>query len=210
MQNLFIVGGISIAIVAIFVVFDYLKSKGVNVGTALKEVGEGVKTAEGYTEAAIGLTTGKLKNVLEFTDVIEKLAITGIGKAEDMYLAATITNDPGGNKRRESALNYIYTALEKENIVVDEKVKSIAEGIVRNTAFSDKNITDTNARINDLIQEKVSSLNTSNANLQKQITTLTADNTKLKTENAQLEQKLTTIQSTAGTNTVATDNTITP
>ena len=72
-NELFIVGGISIGVVAIFLLFTYLTHKGINVESILKKTETGVKEIETYTEAAAGLTTGKFKKVLEDTETIEKL-----------------------------------------------------------------------------------------------------------------------------------------
>lgn len=195
MNTLFIVGGISIAIVAIFLLFDYLKSKNINAGTIITDVDNGLKKAENYTEAAVGLTTGKLKKVLEGADAIEKLAITGCGYAEQMFISGQITDDPDGSKRKGTSLNYIYTALKNEGIDITDNVKTIATGIVENTVLTNKPIQDIKSQIEKLVQGNVDSIKKSNDSLQAQVTKLTTENTKLKSDNSKLEQRINTIKS---------------
>lgn len=186
-NTLFIVAGVSIAIVVIFLAFDYLKYKKIDVKGSLEKVQTFLKNAESYTEAATGLTSGKLKEALEFTSGIEKLALTGCGYAEQLLASAQITDDADGKKRKAAALEYIYTALQNQGIEITDNVKLIVSGIVENTVFSDKTIAEVNAQVDKLIQEKVTSLQSVNSSLQQQVS-------KLSIENSQLKEKVTIVQ----------------
>ena len=99
-NTLFIVAGVSIAIVVIFLVFDYLKYKKIDVKGALEKVENFLKNAESYTEAATGLTTGKLKEALEFTSGIEKLALRAVGMQNNYLHQLKLQTTQTGRKER--------------------------------------------------------------------------------------------------------------
>ena len=183
--------------------FYFLVYKKVDVKGDLEKVKTGLEEIEGYLSAGEKLTTGKTKVALDITDKIAKLAITGVNAAEDLFLATQITDDKDGSKRRETALNYIYAALKDEGITVDDNVKTIAEGIVRSTVFSDKTLETINSKVDKLIDEKVlelqkttSDLTSKNAEVNKIVENLKAEISKYTIEKVSLQSQISTLTNT--------------
>ncbi|MFL0251418.1 hypothetical protein ACJDT4_13425 [Clostridium neuense] len=185
-NTLFMVIGISGAMVVAIFVIAYLSHKGINILNILEEIKSAVTTAKTYTEAAETLTTGKTREILQSADAFEKLALQGVRYAEQMLLSQQIKDDPDGSKRKAAALDYIYAQLQLHGVKVDDNVKLIANGIVENTVLSDKTIDEINKKIDDLINTKV-------AALQSQVDSLTNTNNKLAAENQSVNEKLANI-----------------
>jgi hypothetical protein len=188
-NNLYMVLGITGGVILAIVVLAYLKHKGVNVGFALATIKGFFTKAEGYTEAAENLTSGKLKAILESSEVLEKLALQAVYYAEQLMLSLQINDDADGSKRKSAALIYIFTYLKKAGINVDDSVKLIVTGILEKTVLSDKNINSINEQLDKLISEKVTAI-------QNQLTAATSENQKLKSEVISLTAKLNTVQAT--------------
>ena len=206
MEKLLILLGICIGAVATLFLFRYLEKKGINTETIIKDTETSLKTAEGYTKAAVSLTTGKAKKGLSIIATIEGLAEKACGYAWQLYISQQIKDDADGSKRRKTALDWIYIALEKIGITVDNSVKTIATGIVENTVLSDKTIGQINKQLDKLIEDRVATLQKEKEEIQSKLNSTTNELTTVKTQLLTAQNKLATarnifspIQNTAET-----------
>ncbi len=192
MEKLLILLGVCIGAVATLFLFRYLEKKGINTETIIKDTETSLKTAEGYTKAAVGLTTGKAKKGLSIIATIEGLAEKACGYAWQLYISQQIKDDADGSKRRKTALDWIYIALEKIGITVDNSVKTIATGIVENTVLSDKTIGQINKQLDKLIEDRVATLQKEKEEIQSKLNSTTNELTTVKTQLLTAQNKLAT------------------
>lgn len=185
---------VSIAVIAVVLLAAFLKYKNVDIKGIFEKLENFLKSAETYTEAAEGMTSGKVQTILSTADALEKLALQGCQGAEQMLLSSQITDDADGTKRKTFAENYVYAFLQSHNITVNDNIKTIVQGIIQKTVLSDKTIDDINKQLDTLVNGKVSNLNTLNASLQTTITQLTADKATLQQQVTTLTAKLNNIQ----------------
>lgn len=193
-NQLFLVVAVSVLVVLAMLGTSYLTYKKVDLKGDLEKIKAFLVKGESVTKVAEGLTVGKTKAVLEDINSLEDVALKGVNYAEQLLVSAQIENDPDGSKRRTVAINFTYAYLQSRGIEITDNIKTVVNGLIESTIFTDKNVQQINEQLDKLVGEKVTAL-------QSQVTTLIAEKAKLEgtvaeltTKNTELDSKLVSIQ----------------
>ncbi|KHD34430.1 hypothetical protein NL50_17290 [Clostridium acetobutylicum] len=163
-------------------VFAYLKKKGVNVSTGIKEAGVIIEDAGTIIKAGKSLEpNNKILNVL---DIIDTLAEKAVKAVEQLYISSQLSAD----QRKIKAKEIIQAGLKFAEIKETTEIDTLIDAAIEQIIVGAKSETEKKSQEQNTLQAQINQLNTEKAQLQ-------ASNSELANKNGELINKLTSIQS---------------
>jgi hypothetical protein len=191
MNNVYIVSGATIGVIALIFLFGYLKYKKINVAGWFTKVETAIKNIEDVTSSLGNYATGKTATALNFSELIAKVSLKIVTGIEQLYLSGQLPAE----QRKPAAVKAEENFLTSQGIKVTDELRNVIS-IAIEEAVKESDSTDINAKIDKLVQEKIVPLQKEKDAIESNLTIATNENLTLKNKVSTLQNKISTIQNT--------------
>lgn len=162
-------------------IFAYLKNKGINVSTGIKEAGVIVQDAGTAIRAAESLAPNN--KTLNTLDAIDRIVYKGVMGTSQLYISSQLP----AAQRKINAKKAISAGLKAINIKETTELDTFIDAVLEQTIYDSKTDAEKKNQEQGILQTQVIELTKEKAQLQ-------IDNTDLTAKNVELVNKLTSIQ----------------
>lgn len=153
--------------------FAFLKKKGINVSTGIKEAGVIVEDAGTIIKAGKSLNPNN--DILNVLDIIDTLATKAVKAVEQLYISSQLNAD----QRKVKAKEIIQSGLKFAGIKETPEIDTLIDAAIEQTIDNSKTDTEKQAQKQNTIQSQVQQLTDEKEKLQATINDLTSKNAAL-------------------------------